>query len=633
MQLVCLTSAVAAAVVVGVPVPSGAAALFVVDTTADTVDAVPGDGICEDSGGACSLRAAVQEANAVAGADSITLPPGAFVLTIPGAGEDAAATGDLDVTGDVLIAGVHNETTVDAGGLDRAVDLVGANLEIHDLIITGGAQVAPDLGGLGGGIRSTGGALSLYSGRVEGNAGELAGGIHALGGSLVLDEMTVSGNTGGYSGGIHANGVTTTINYSRVLGNVSTGGGAGGIDLLGSAGTTTIASSTIRGNSGDVGGIAAYNAGMTMTRSTIDANVGVGGFLAGGVLALHDAGPEPTVSMTNATISDNTGRGILTAGTRVQLDSLTVVGNTGVGIDAYWPDMGIAAEVELHNSVVAGNTPDCDTIGSPQSIASQGNNVASDTSCHFEDASDRESTDPMLAPVSDAEGGTAVAVPMPGSPLIDTSTACPVEDQLSMVRPADGDGNGVAKCDVGAVEVAEPHPSFGDVPIGHPFFVDVEWAVSKGLLVGYEDGSFGPSIVASRQGGVTSLWRRAGLPTGMPDPGFTDVATSHPFAEPIAWAAFHDVTQGYADDTFRPSAPLTRQTFVTWLWRAAGSPPGAPDPEFSDVPSSHPFADAIWWAADAGVVGGFVDGTFRPSKPTSRQVIAAMLHRHLAAVI
>ena len=45
------------------------AATFVVNTTADTQDAAPGNGVCADGGGMCSLRAAITEANALAGAD------------------------------------------------------------------------------------------------------------------------------------------------------------------------------------------------------------------------------------------------------------------------------------------------------------------------------------------------------------------------------------------------------------------------------------------------------------------------------------------------------------------------------------------------------------------------------------
>jgi CSLREA domain-containing protein len=85
--------------VAGLPSGSAAAASFAVNSTADTVDAAPGDGVCGDTAGTCTLRAAIMESNALGGGgQTITLPAGTYTLTVPGTGEDAAATGDLDIT-------------------------------------------------------------------------------------------------------------------------------------------------------------------------------------------------------------------------------------------------------------------------------------------------------------------------------------------------------------------------------------------------------------------------------------------------------------------------------------------------------------------------------------------------------
>src|ERR1051326_9209720 len=58
------------------------AATFVVNSTADTGDAHVGDGVCSTSGNVCTLRAAIQEANASAGLDTITFAIGSGVQTI-----------------------------------------------------------------------------------------------------------------------------------------------------------------------------------------------------------------------------------------------------------------------------------------------------------------------------------------------------------------------------------------------------------------------------------------------------------------------------------------------------------------------------------------------------------------------
>ena len=53
--------------------------MFTVTTTAFTHDSTPGDGVCLGVG-QCSLRAAITEANALPGADSIVLPAGTYVM-------------------------------------------------------------------------------------------------------------------------------------------------------------------------------------------------------------------------------------------------------------------------------------------------------------------------------------------------------------------------------------------------------------------------------------------------------------------------------------------------------------------------------------------------------------------------
>ena len=56
-------------------------------------------------------RAAIQEANALTGADVIQVPAGVFTLNIAGAGEDASATGDLDITEDLTLIGAGAAST------------------------------------------------------------------------------------------------------------------------------------------------------------------------------------------------------------------------------------------------------------------------------------------------------------------------------------------------------------------------------------------------------------------------------------------------------------------------------------------------------------------------------------------
>src|SRR5262245_65863460 len=67
----------AMALVAGLPGwAMAASAVFVVNTNGNAADASPGDGICGIAGGGCTLRAAIQEANAAAGLDTINFAIG-----------------------------------------------------------------------------------------------------------------------------------------------------------------------------------------------------------------------------------------------------------------------------------------------------------------------------------------------------------------------------------------------------------------------------------------------------------------------------------------------------------------------------------------------------------------------------
>lgn len=60
------------------PLVHAAAAVFVVDSSVDQVDADPGDGVCADADGRCTLRATIQEANATVAVDIVKLKKGSI---------------------------------------------------------------------------------------------------------------------------------------------------------------------------------------------------------------------------------------------------------------------------------------------------------------------------------------------------------------------------------------------------------------------------------------------------------------------------------------------------------------------------------------------------------------------------
>ncbi|MEA2443900.1 MAG: hypothetical protein QOJ12_1192, partial [Thermoleophilales bacterium] len=268
------------------------AATFTVDRVAtDAVDANVGDGACVAvSGGGCTLRAAVQEANFTVALDTIILPSGqAALLTLGPAGTASAATGDLDVLHGLTVqSSGAAPAVIDGGDVDRIFEVPDAspsprvNLtlksltlrngkvtgEIGGAILTDGTLVATDVritssdaihktvapladglgGGIGGGLSSV---VTLTRSRLDGNSAT-TGGALSVAGDTTVDRTTIDGNfsrTGesGSGAGIHNRGALSVVN-STIANNTDNGGNGGGALITGvnngGVGQVTIAFST-----------------------------------------------------------------------------------------------------------------------------------------------------------------------------------------------------------------------------------------------------------------------------------------------------------------------------------------------------------------------------------------------------
>jgi CSLREA domain-containing protein len=340
---------------------------FVVNTTADTMDANPGDGLAQDSSGNTSLRAAIMEANALPGADTIQLPVGTYVMTIPGANEDAAQTGDLDITDDLTIVGAdRNATIINGGGLDRVfhVNRVGNNpltVSISNATITNGR--APDASGdpdnSGGAILNEFGILAidncvLHNNRAGngGSFGGRGGAIYSNVATTTITNSSIANNTtgngtfvGGMGGGVAALQSTVIVRGS-IISNNQTGDGQMGSNLI-SAGR----GGGIESESGDN----PKSGTLTVSDSTISNNVtGIFTNGMGGGIDVQD-----DLTLDNSAVSNNTsyhGGGIEVDNGTVQriLDS-TIANNTSQGGEGGGIHNEAGTIVLISGSTISGN--------------------------------------------------------------------------------------------------------------------------------------------------------------------------------------------------------------------------------------------------------------------------------------
>ena len=188
-----------------------------------------------------ALRSAVQATNAEAGLNTIVLQPGeTYTLDVSGADEDAAATGDLDITDELVIRG-NGATIQIAGGIDRAFDVLpSGTLTLLDVTITGGSAArggaVRNAGTLtverslltgnsatdGGAVSSTG-TTTLINTTISGNSASTGGGVYHSSGSLLLSSVTVSENSATSSGGGIASTANAQLQNTIVGGNTTTG--------------------------------------------------------------------------------------------------------------------------------------------------------------------------------------------------------------------------------------------------------------------------------------------------------------------------------------------------------------------------------------------------------------------------
>lgn len=361
-----------------------------------------------DTGAPGQLRTLI---NAAAPGDTIVVPPGTIVLT-GAAGEDANASGDLDIRKELTIVGAGAAlTAIVIKRTDRLVDVHAAgNLVLSGVTLADGA-VDP--------ATAAGGAVFVRNG-----------------GQFRLVLSVVQNSLSGGGGGIFTQfGGTLVVQSSTIRGNVATGiSGAGGGIL--NFGLTEINESTLSGN--EAVGTSSSNNG--------------GGF--------ENIG---TALLTNVTISGNKtsglGGGVFQGafGDKLRLRNVTIAGNSaGIGAGGIQVMARFGMLPVLVNTIVAGNSAaasaDCNGT-----LVSEGYNLLQDT------AGCVVTGDPTgnilgavahLVPLADNGGPTQTMALRRSSPAIDAGSPvfCPVTDQRGVARPQDGDGDGTVACDIGAFE-------------------------------------------------------------------------------------------------------------------------------------------------------------------------------------
>jgi hypothetical protein len=454
------------------------------DFLVDRFDDAPGAASCTlVNPNDCSLRGAVRLANTTVAADQILLPDGVYQLTVPGAMEDLANTGDLDVLANLTVRaviGTHPtivQTTADRiFHADPAIDFLGFE---GPMTLQGGFGAGNGVG-RGGSILVDGAHTSLSLNQValsgataEGRGGCVYFGNSTTGGVLTVSDVTITAcSAGTFGGGLAIQGGDPEVSLLRVLVegcHAAQRGGGIFVSALPSLGL--VKDSIVRGNTAGDASHVGHGGGLRLENGAqvrLDSTSVVGN--SAGAESNPNGGAGGGVDLTssllelrNATISGNRTYGAFAPSPGVEVSSSTLdLDHATIANNAPGPASPPFRSIRLTNgtlvveaSIVEGGCEEA-TLST---MTSQGYNVERPTDgsmvteCDLADPSDVLTTATVVRPLAGNGGPTPTHALAPGSPaqLLVPSGTCAALDQRHAPRS-------LLFCDAGSYE-SSGHPT------------------------------------------------------------------------------------------------------------------------------------------------------------------------------
>ena len=182
------------------------------------------------------------------------------------------------------------------------------------------------------------------------------------------------------------------------------------------------------------------------------------------------------------------------------------------------------------------------------------------------------------------------------------------------------------------VFAAAEDTGFVDVDADAWYAEAVAYCREHGLMNGTSDTTFEPESTLTRAMLVTVLYRNAGSPAVTGADNFTDTVEGAYYADAVVWASQQSIVGGYGNGLFGTNDPVTREQMTAIFWRYAGSPESSGPHSFSDADTVASYAvDAVNWADENGIIAPVSGNVFAPqSNATRAQVASALMNLDLS---
>jgi hypothetical protein len=199
---------------------------------------------------------------------------------------------------------------------------------------------------------------------------------------------------------------------------------------------------------------------------------------------------------------------------------------------------------------------------------------------------------------------------------------------------ATDDGVELAVSGDSTVKIVDNTKTFNDVSDDHWGLNAITFATARTIFNGTSDTTFEPEVSMSRGMLAQVLYNLENAPESGVADDFLDVDEDDWYADAVTWAADAGVVQGYGDGSFGPTDSITREQMVVMLWRYAGEPTASTDSmnAFPDAGNVDDYAQqAMAWAVANGIINGN-GGKLDPQGSATRVQVATVAMRYCSVL-